>query len=68
MSVTSDSSAAYLHIDFPKAPDLNFNRARVRRAFISIGRQLLRDARRKVSRRAISCHPTHHCSWLSGRL
>lgn len=54
MSVTSDASAAYLHIDFPKTPDLNFNRARVRRAFISIGRQLLRDARRKVSRRAIS--------------
>jgi|SRR5471030_576991 len=43
-----------LHVDFPNAGEVTFNRARVRRAFIRIGQNVLRDARRLVARRAIS--------------
>lgn len=67
MRVSSDAGAAYLHIDFPNAQELSFNRARVRRAFITIGRDLLRDSRRLVARRAIS-HAGQNPGFRSGTL
>lgn len=54
MTVEQSSSGAYLHVDFPDAMEIRFNKARVRRAFVEVGRKLLRDSRRRVSRRAIS--------------
>lgn len=54
MGIERSSNGVYLHIGFNKTPEIRFNRARVRRAFVDIGRTLLRDARRRVARRAIS--------------
>ncbi|MGL5344880.1 MAG: hypothetical protein ACRC9O_09795 [Plesiomonas sp.] len=54
MGIESSHSGVYLHVDFPSTPNIRFNRAKVRRAFVDIGRTLLRDARRRVARRAIS--------------
>lgn len=54
MGFESSSSGVYLHVDFPGAQEIRFNRARVRRAFVDIGRTLLRDNRRAVARRSIS--------------
>lgn len=54
MGFESSSSGVYLHVDFPGAQEIRFNKARVRRAFVDIGRSMLRDNRRAVARRAIS--------------
>lgn len=67
MSVSSEVGAAYLHIDFPDAQEISFNRARVRRAFTTIGRDLMKDARRLVVRRAVS-RAGENPGFRSGRL
>lgn len=43
-----------LHVDFQQPAEMRFNRARVRRAFVTIGQRHMRDARRLVMRRARS--------------
>lgn len=45
---------AYLHVDFEQPETLVFNRARMRRAFVSIGQVHMRDARRLVMKRGRS--------------
>ncbi|WP_407321769.1 hypothetical protein [Dickeya ananatis] len=45
---------ASLHVDFDQPDDMVFNRAKMRRAFIDVGRTHMRDARRLVMRRAVS--------------
>jgi hypothetical protein len=54
MAILDSTSGLYLHVDFPNAETVTFNRARVRRAFITIGQQLLKESRRILARRAIS--------------
>lgn len=54
MAIENSNSGLYLHVDFDKAPELTFNKARVRRAFVTIGQNVLRESRRLVARRAIS--------------
>lgn len=54
MGFENSNSGIYLHVDFPDAQEIRFNKARVRRAFVDVGRTLLRDNRRAVARRAIS--------------
>lgn len=43
-----------LHVEFEQPKDMVFNRTRMRREFISIGRDHMRDARRLVMRRTTS--------------
>ena len=47
-------TTSFLHVDFQQPAEMRFNRARVRRAFITIGQRHMRDARRLVIRRARS--------------
>ncbi|WP_413722692.1 hypothetical protein ACL2XG_05340 [Sodalis sp. RH24] len=54
MALFDSTSGMYLHVDFPNAETVTFNKARVRRAFVSIGQKLLAESRRIVARRAIS--------------
>lgn len=54
MGIENSTSSLYLHVDFDKETEITFNKARVRRAFVSVGQNVLREARRLVARRAIS--------------
>ena len=54
MPLFDSTSGVYLHVDFPNAETVTFNKARVRRAFVTIGQKLLAESRRIVARRAIS--------------
>ncbi len=47
-------TTSFLHVDFQQPAEMRFNRARVRRAFVTIGQRHMRDARRLVMRRARS--------------
>ena len=44
----------FFHVDVQQPAEMRFNRARVRRAFVTIGQRHMRDARRLVMRRARS--------------
>lgn len=44
----------FFHVDVQQPAEVRFNRARVRRAFVTIGQRHMRDARRLVMRRARS--------------
>ncbi|EKY5493125.1 hypothetical protein QFU37_005379, partial [Escherichia coli] len=48
------NQTAFLHVDFKQPKELEFNRARLRRAFVQIGRVYMRDARRLVIKRGRS--------------
>ena len=39
-------TTSFLHVDFQQPAEMRFNRARVRRAFVTIGQRHMRDARR----------------------
>ncbi|HDL8228965.1 TPA: hypothetical protein PXQ64_004727, partial [Yersinia enterocolitica] len=54
MAIENSTSGLYLHVDFDKETEITFNKARVRRAFVSVGQNVLRESRRLVARRAIS--------------
>lgn len=54
MARASRQSSDLLHIDFQQPTEMRFNRARMRRAFVTIGQRHMRDARRLVARRRIS--------------
>ncbi|SPW72066.1 prophage protein [Escherichia coli] len=41
-------ATSFLHVDFQQPAEMRFNRARVRRAFVTIGQRHMRDARRLV--------------------
>lgn len=57
----------FLHVDFQQPNEMRFNRARVRRAFITIGQRHMRDARRLVMRRGRS-EPGENPGYQTGRL
>lgn len=50
----NSSGGTLLHVDFQQPNEMRFNRARVRRAFVTIGQRHMRDARRPVMRRGRS--------------
>lgn len=54
MGIENSNSGLYLHVDFDKTPEINFNKARVRRAFVTVGQKVMAESRRLVARRAIS--------------
>ncbi|CNK49255.1 Uncharacterised protein [Yersinia intermedia] len=54
MGMESSTSGLYLHVDFDKPKELEFNQKMVRNAFAKVGRGVQDDARRLVARRAIS--------------
>ncbi|WP_127958088.1 hypothetical protein [Serratia microhaemolytica] len=54
MGIESSNSGLYLHIDFDKTPEITFNKAKVRRAFVNVGQRVMAESRRLVARRAIS--------------
>lgn len=54
MGMESSTSGLYLHVDFDKPKELEFNQKRVRNAFARVGRGVQDEARRLVARRAIS--------------
>jgi hypothetical protein len=54
MARMSRQSSDLLHIDFKQPNEMQFNRARMRRAFVRIGQRHMRDARRLVARRKVS--------------
>ncbi|WP_312292806.1 hypothetical protein [Atlantibacter hermannii] len=56
-----------LHVDFLQTNGLEFNRSRVRRAFVRIGQVHMRDARRLVMKRGRS-EPGDNPRYRSGRL
>lgn len=58
---------AFLHVDFEQPETLVFNRARMRRAFVSIGQVHMRDARRLVMKRGRS-GPGDNPSYRTGKL
>ncbi|EKM0625902.1 hypothetical protein PTU09_004029, partial [Salmonella enterica] len=58
---------AFLHVDFEQPETLVFNRARLRRAFVSIGQVHMRDARRLVMKRGRS-GPGDNPSYRTGKL
>jgi len=60
-------TTSFLHVDFQQPAEMRFNRARVRRAFITIGQRHMRDARRLVIRRARSA-PGENPGYQTGRL
>ena len=39
----------FFHVDVQQPAEMRFNRARVRRAFVTIGQRHMRDARRLVT-------------------
>lgn len=55
------------HVDVQQPAEMRFNRARVRRAFVTIGQRHMRDARRLVMRRARSA-PGENPGYQTGRL
>ncbi len=57
----------FFHVDVQQPAEMRFNRARVRRAFITIGQRHMRDARRLVMRRARSA-PGENPGYQTGRL
>lgn len=57
---------AFLHVDFEQPETLVFNRARLRRAFVSIGQVHMRDARRLVMKRGVP--PGDNPSYRTGKL
>lgn len=58
---------AFLHVDFKQPEEMEFNRARLRKAFVQIGRVYMRDARRLVMRRGRSA-PGENPGYQTGRL
>ncbi|KFK95024.1 MULTISPECIES: hypothetical protein [unclassified Serratia (in: enterobacteria)] len=54
MGVENSNSGLYLHVDFDQTPEITFNKARVRRAFVTVGQKVMAESRRIVARRAIS--------------
>ncbi|CNI84158.1 hypothetical protein ACNHFS_004452 [Yersinia enterocolitica] len=54
MGIENSTSGLYLHVDFDKPKELEFNQKRVRNAFAKVGRGVQDEARRLVARRAIS--------------
>lgn len=56
-----------LHVEFEQPNDMVFNRAKMRRAFISIGQKHMRDARRLVMRRSTS-KAGENPAYITGRL
>lgn len=54
MGITNSSTGLYLHVDFPNAQDIEFDRRKVRKAYVSVARDVQQEARRLVSRRAVS--------------
>lgn len=58
---------AFLHVDFEQPKELVFNRARMRRAFVTIGQVHMRDARRLVMRRGRSA-PGENPAYRTGKL
>ncbi|SWY00433.1 Uncharacterised protein [Klebsiella pneumoniae] len=58
---------AFLHVDFEQPPELVFNRARMRRAFVRIGQTHMRDARRLVMHRGRSA-PGENPAYRTGKL
>ncbi|MDN0120697.1 hypothetical protein QVN83_17195 [Yersinia frederiksenii] len=54
MGMESATSGLYLHVDFDKPKELEFNQKKVRNAFAKVGRGVQDEARRLVARRAIS--------------
>ncbi|AHM75144.1 hypothetical protein [Yersinia hibernica] len=54
MGMESSTSGLYLHVDFDKPKELEFNQKRVRNAFAKVGRGVQDEARRLVARHAIS--------------
>ncbi|EPH3397401.1 hypothetical protein ACXYOD_004316, partial [Shigella flexneri] len=61
------NQTAFLHVDFKQPEELEFNRARLRRAFVQIGRVYMRDARRLVIKRGRS-GPGENPGYQTGRL
>ena len=61
------NQTAFLHVDFKQPKELEFNRARLRRAFVQIGRVYMRDARRLVIKRGRS-GPGENPGYQTGRL
>lgn len=59
-------TTSFLHVDFQQPAEMRFNRARVRRAFVTIGQRHMRDARRLVMRRARSA-PGENPGYQTGR-
>ncbi|MCN2030033.1 hypothetical protein MLZ02_23345 [Escherichia coli] len=57
----------FFHVDVQQPAEMRFNRARVRRAFVTIGQCHMRDARRLVMRRARSA-PGENPGYQTGRL
>lgn len=57
----------FFHVDVQQPAEMRFNRARVRRAFVTIGQRHMRDARRLVMRRARSA-PGENPGYQTGRL
>ncbi len=57
----------FLHVDFQQNGELNFNRARVRRAFVRIGQMHMREARKLVMRRGRSAQGENP-GYQTGRL
>uniref|UniRef100_UPI003F559994 hypothetical protein n=2 Tax=Enterobacteriaceae TaxID=543 RepID=UPI003F559994 len=60
-------ATSFLHVDFQQPAEMRFNRARVRRAFVTIGQRHMRDARRLVMRRVRSA-PGENPGYQTGRL
>lgn len=58
---------AFLHVDFEQPKELVFNRARMHRAFVTIGQVHMRDARRLVMRRGRSA-PGENPAYRTGKL
>lgn len=54
MGISNSSTGLYLHVDFPNAKNLEFDRRKVRKAYVAIARDVQHEARRLVSRRAVS--------------
>lgn len=54
MGIENSTSGLYLHVDFDKPKELEFNQKRVRNAFAKVGRGVQDEARRLVARHAIS--------------
>ena len=57
----------FFHVDVQQPAEMRFNRASVRRAFVTIGQRHMRDARRLVMRRARSA-PGENPGYQTGRL
>lgn len=67
MARQSNRSIDLFHIDFQQPPEMKFNRARLRRAFVAIGQKHMRDARILVAKRETS-RPGQNPAHRSGKL